>query len=133
LPHCQQQFEMLLYLVLWKDRSYFVKKNKKHSDSTKKFCETDIINMLEFLIDNIFVMFDELVFQQTVGIPMGTNWAPLLVYLFLYSYEAYFIQRLLTAPHCQSRGVGQGMKQTYLYLWCPLFQVQCDRCNQRNH
>ena len=39
----------------------------------------------------------------------------------------------LTAPHCQSRGVGQGMKQTYLYLWCPLFQVQCDRCNQRNH
>jgi uncharacterized membrane protein len=26
-------------------------------DSTKKFSETDIINMLEFLIDKIFVMF----------------------------------------------------------------------------
>ena len=26
----------------------------------------------------------------------------------------------LTAPHCQFRGVGQGMKQTYLYLWYPL-------------
>ena len=24
---------------------------------------------------------------------------------------------LLTTPHCQFRGVGQGMKQTYLYLW----------------
>jgi hypothetical protein len=23
----------------------------------------------------------------------------------------------LTAPHCQFRSVGQGMKQTYLYLW----------------
>ena len=44
--------------------------------------------MLEVLIDNIFVMFDGRVFQQTVGIPMGTNCAPLLADLFLYSYEA---------------------------------------------
>jgi ribosomal protein S24E len=39
--------------VLGKDRSYFV---KHHSDSTKKFSETDIYNMLKFLIDNVFVM-----------------------------------------------------------------------------
>jgi hypothetical protein len=32
------------YLVLGRDRSYFV---KHHSDSTKKFSESDIINMLE--------------------------------------------------------------------------------------
>ena len=57
------------YLVPGRDRSYFV---KKHSDSTKKFSEIDIINMLEFLID-IFVIFGGLVFQQTVGIPMGTH------------------------------------------------------------
>jgi hypothetical protein len=42
------------YLVIGRDRSYFV---KHHSDSTKKFSETNIINMLESLIDNIFVMF----------------------------------------------------------------------------
>ena len=41
------------YLVLGRDIYYFA---KKHSDSTKKFAETDIINMLEFLIDNIFVL-----------------------------------------------------------------------------
>ena len=35
------------------------------------------------------------VFQQTVDIPMGTNCAPLLADLFLYSYEADFIQGLL--------------------------------------
>ena len=51
--------------------------------------------MLEFLIDNIFVIFGGRVFQQTVGIPMGTNCAPLLADLFLYSYEANFIQGLL--------------------------------------
>jgi hypothetical protein len=51
--------------------------------------------MLEFLIDNIFVIFGECVFQQTVNIHMGTNCAPLLADLFLYSYEADFIQGLL--------------------------------------
>jgi hypothetical protein len=31
------------------------------------------------------------------------------------------------------QGVGQSMKETYLYLWHPLFQAQWDRYNQRNH
>ena len=65
---------------------------KNHSDSTKKFSETDIINMLECLIDNIFVILGGRDFQQTVGIPMGTNYAALLADLFLYSYQADFIQ-----------------------------------------
>ena len=56
------------YRVLGRDRSYFI---KHHSDSTKKFSETDIFNILEFLIDNIFALFGGRVFQQTVGIP---NW-----------------------------------------------------------
>ena len=51
--------------------------------------------MLEFLVDNIFVVFGGKVFQQIVGIPMGTICAPLL-YIFLYSYEAEFIQSLLS-------------------------------------
>ena len=34
-------------------------------------------------------------FEQTVGIPIGTNCATLLADLFLYSYEADFIQGLL--------------------------------------
>lgn len=51
--------------------------------------------MLEFLIDNIFVQCGGRVFQQTVGIPMGTNCAPLLADLFLHSYEADFIADLI--------------------------------------
>jgi hypothetical protein len=34
------------------------------------------MNLLEFMIDNIFVIFGGRVFQQTVGIPMGTNFLP---------------------------------------------------------
>jgi hypothetical protein len=35
------------------------------------------VSMLEFLIDNMFVSFGGTLFQQVVGIPMGTNCAPL--------------------------------------------------------
>ena len=60
-------------------------KNKLHSDSAKKFSETDIIKLLEFFfIDNIFVMFGGRVFQQLVIMPMGTNRAPLLAHLYFY-------------------------------------------------
>ena len=48
--------------------------------------------MLELLNDNIIAMFGGGVFQQKVGIPMGTICVPLLVYLFLCSHEANFIQ-----------------------------------------
>ena len=75
------------HLVLGKEQLYFV---KNHSDSNKQISETDIIK-----IDNIFITFGGRVFQQTVGIPMGINCAPLLTDLFLYHYEADFIQVLL--------------------------------------
>ena len=51
--------------------------------------------MIDFLIDNIFVDFGGRIFQKTIGIPMGTNCAPLLADLFLYSYEAEFVQNLI--------------------------------------
>ena len=81
------------FLVLGREWPYFV---KEHSDSRNKYTEDDIINMLEFLVDNIFVVFGGKVFQQIVGIPMGTNCALLLADMFLYSYEAEFIQSLLS-------------------------------------
>ena len=97
--------------MLGRDRSYFVKKN--HSDSTKKFSETDINNMLKILINNIFVILGERVFQQTVGIPMGTNCAPLLAYLFLFSYEAVIIQDLLKK---NKKKLARSFKFTFRYI-----------------
>ena len=98
------------YLVLGRDRSYFV---KHHSDSTKKFSQTDIFNMLEILIDNIFAMFCGRVFQQTVGIYMGTNCAPLLADLFLYSYEAGFIQGFLKK---NQKNLARSFNFTFRYI-----------------
>ena len=58
---------------------------KEHSDSKKKYTEEDITKMLEFVVDKIFVVFARRVFQQIIGIPMGTKCAPLLADIFLYS------------------------------------------------
>ena len=54
------------------------------------------MRMLEFLFDNILVVFAWKVYKQIIGIPKGTNYAPLLADIFLYSYEAEFIQALLS-------------------------------------
>ena len=49
--------------------------------------------MLECLIDKLFIIFGEHVFQQTVGIPMCTNSSILLAAdLFLCSHKAHFLQ-----------------------------------------
>ena len=54
-----------------------------------------MISMLKFLIDSMFVSFGGTLFQQVVGILMGTNCAPLLADLFLYSYESGLLQQLV--------------------------------------
>ena len=77
-------------MVLGREGPYFV---KEHSDSKRKYMytEEDIIQMLELLVDNIFVVFAGKVFQEILGNPIGTNCAPLLADIFLSSYEAEFI------------------------------------------
>ena len=52
-----------------------------------------ICEMVEFLIYNIFVKFWGRPFRQVIGIAEGTNWAPLLADLFLYSYGSDFLDK----------------------------------------
>jgi hypothetical protein len=95
--------------VLGKQETYFV---RHHSDSPHKYSEIDIKGMLGFLVDNIFVVKYQ-VFQQSVGIPMGTSCAPLLADLFLYSYEAEFVQKLL---HYKNKKLAVPFNHTYRYI-----------------
>ena len=68
--------------------------------------------MLDYLIDNAFVEFGGRICQHTIGIPMGTNCAPLLADLFLYSYEADFVQSLIKAD---KKRIAQQFNFTYRY------------------
>ena len=75
-------------LVKSRNAAYFVK-----VDLDPIYTERQIVQMLDFLIDYIYLLNMEHIFQQTVGIPMGSNCAPLLADLFP-SYEAKFIQNV---------------------------------------
>ena len=46
-------------------------------------------------MDNTDVRLGGQLFRQMIGIPMRTDWAPLLADLFLYSYENEFLDKLI--------------------------------------
>jgi hypothetical protein len=90
--------------------------------------QTDIFNMLEFLIDNIFAMFG-----GRVLIPMGTNCAPLLADQFLYSYEADFMQGLLKKnekklPRSFNFTFRIVSSEIYIYIYILHMQVLLECC-----
>ena len=49
---------------------------------------------LIYFLDNIYIRFGTKLYRQIVGIPMGTNCAPLVVDLFLFCYERDFMTSL---------------------------------------
>ena len=69
--------------------------------------------MVEFLIDNIFVKFGGCRFRQVIGIPMGTNCAPLLADHFLYSYESEFLDNTIRGGH---RKLARSFNPCYRYI-----------------
>ena len=46
-------------------------------------------------MSNTFVVNGDVIRRQIVGIPMGTNYAPLLANLYLYAHESRFIDRVI--------------------------------------
>ena len=79
------------YLVC-NDRNAFFTPGKPKTDhawSSQNVCEE-----LPFLLDNIFIRFSTKLYRQVVAIPMGTNCAPLVAYLFLFCYDRDFMLSL---------------------------------------
>ena len=78
--------------VACSDRNAFFtseKPKKYHAWSCQNVCDA-----LTFLLDNIFIRFGTKLYRQVVGIPNGTNCAPLVADLFLFCYERDFMMSL---------------------------------------
>ncbi len=73
------------------DKAFFTSCIVKHY--TMWTCD-EVCKALSFLLNNIYVRFGNAVFRQVIGIPMGTNCAPLVADLFLYCYERDFMLSL---------------------------------------
>ena len=68
---------------------------------------------LTFLLDNIYIRFGSKLYRQIVGIPMGTNCAPLVAVLFLFCYERDF---MLSLSEDNQSGVIETFNSTSRYL-----------------
>ena len=55
----------------------------------QKVCEA-----LACFLDNIYIRFGSKLYRQIVGIPMGTNCAPLVADLYLFCYDGDFMLSL---------------------------------------
>ena len=64
-----------------------------HRGYTLWSCQ-NICDALSYLLDNIYIEFGIKLYKQIVGIPMGTNCAPLVADLFLICYERDFMTSL---------------------------------------
>ena len=85
------QREGTLYLACNDKIAFFT------SDDQKQFkhwsCQ-NVCDSLIYLLDNILSRFGTKLHSQIVGIPMGTNCAPLVADLFLFCYERDFMMSL---------------------------------------
>ena len=81
----------LLTLHVMTEMHFLLQKilKKYHAWSCQNVCDA-----LTFLLGNIFIRFGTKLYRQVVGIPMGTNYAPLVADLFLFCYEMDFMMSL---------------------------------------
>ena len=101
------QREGSLYIAC-NDRNAFFTVRNYNLWSCQKVCEA-----LTFLLDNIYIRFGSKLYRQIVGIPMGTNYAPLVADLFLFCYERDFI---LSLSEDNQPGVIEAFNSTSRYL-----------------
>ena len=125
LPHylIKQKFSYLIewcfdktnqkYICCSRERSFFSDVKDKYKRYTYWTCE-EMIDAVYFLLDNIFIRFGNKIYRQVVGIPMGTNCAPLIADLFLYCYESQFMAKLHKDP--SKTDLIDKFNNTYRYL-----------------
>ena len=83
--------EKTIYLACNYNKAFFT--DIPYDRYTMWTCQ-DVCEAIYFLLDNIYVRFGKTLYRQVIGIPMGTNCAPLIADLFLYCYESDFMLKL---------------------------------------
>ena len=83
--------ENRLYLACNFEKAFF---SDDHVEHYTMWTCIDLCNAITFLLDNIFVRYGSAIYRQVIGIPMGTNCAPLVADLFLFCYERDFMLSL---------------------------------------
>ena len=122
LPHNLIK-EKIINLIEWtfkREGSPYIACNERQafftSEDTKRYklwsCQ-NVCEALIYLLDNIYIRFGTKLCRQIVGIPMGTNCAPLIADLFLFCYERDFMTSLSDVKQAE---ILEAFKFTSRYL-----------------
>ena len=86
------QIEGSPYLACDHINAFFTSEKPKNYHAWS--CQNVCVALTFLLDDNIFIRFGTKLYKQVVGIPMGTNCAPLVADLFLFWYKRDFMMFL---------------------------------------
>ena len=80
-----------------------------HKDSTslRTYSKDSIKLAVKFLVDNSYFKLGEKLFQQEIGIPMGSDPAPAFANLFLFHYESRWLKSIKKTNNILARKFGQ--------------------------
>lgn len=106
----KQGKECFLLPVGKRKGAIFVDKKKKNA-----ITEDKLIDMVEYLIKNIFVQCGSRTFRQTVGIPMGTDCGPLLANLYLFTCEFQYLRKLWISDEKSREKIKEDRKIALLF------------------
>ena len=67
----------------------------------------NLLVSVKFFIENIYIQVGNRIVRQTIGIPMGTDCAPLLANLFLFHYEYKFMKEKLKQNNQAAKNLDQ--------------------------
>ena len=103
LPHqlIKEKLSKLIAKTFAREKRTFLACNAKHAYFTDDpvnnytlWTCSEVCESLAFLLDNIFVRYGNELYHKVIGIPMGSNCAPLVADLFLYCFERDFMLSL---------------------------------------
>ena len=86
--------------------------SKHRSMKNCSFNMNELIEAAFFIIDNSYISFQDTLFRQIIGIPMGTNCAPHLANIYLHVYEYKYLQKLILEGQ---RKVAKKLSNMYRY------------------
>ena len=68
-----------------------------NNKSKSTFTDNELVTHINKIIDNAYIIYNNHLYKQVIGIPMGTNCAPHLANIFLHIYEKQYIGNIITS------------------------------------
>jgi hypothetical protein len=93
-------------ICITKHATFWVDNKEKRMDNALYFSKNTVKLAISYLLDNCFFSLGNDIFRQRIGIPMGSDPAPFMANLFLYSYESSYLEVLKKQNKPKARRFG---------------------------